>query len=182
MTSHAPCTIATAQPTYGFAPLKHDGLYLLLLVDTRHPGSRPLYTMVCETSAQWDVAAKWLMEHKDKWQHWGALGRISHDRLTTHIEALLEIEPMDPAVEACLFTESRDGRTLTLSELLRTRGRHQSSRMVWQRTFASKAKCRRAKAWILRHHPKLDTLAALACEEGGDAVDALLNRGLGSAV
>ncbi|MBN8840938.1 hypothetical protein F9288_05900 [Sphingomonas sp. CL5.1] len=174
--TRAPC-IATAQPIYGFVPVQRDGLYLLLLVDTQMPFLPPLHVMAFETSAQWDVAAKWLLERKNHWQSWGALARISRAELSAQVKALLEAEPMDPAVEACVFAESPDGRTLTLSELVRDRKGRQGRRQVWCRTFGSRAKCRRAKAWILRHYPQLDELAVLVREEGSDAVDALLDRG-----
>lgn len=173
--TQAPC-VALARRRYPFVPVQQDGLYLLLLIDTQLPCSPPLHVMAFETSPQWDVAAQWLLRREQRWQEWGELARISRERLMAHVDALLVAEPMEPAVEACLLVESVDRRTLTLSELLCDSQGRQGRRQVWRRSFGSRAECRRAKAWILRHDPQLDELAALAREEGAGAVDALLDR------
>lgn len=174
--THAPCIAPVAYPTYRFVPAQQGGRYFLLLVDTQSRCSEPLYVMVLDTSAQWDVAAKWLIEREDRWQAWGALARFSPDELITHIDKLLDAEPMDPAVEACLLTESQDGRVLTLSEILRDRLGCESQRPVWRRDFRSGVECRRAKAWILTSWSRLDDLALLASTQGAGAVDLMLDE------
>lgn len=118
--------------------------------------------MAMETPAQWDAAAKWLIERESQWQTCGTLARISLDDLIAHIDNLL--------------TESLDGRRLTLSEIVRDRRGDSSKRQVWCRTFGSEAECRRAKGLVLYHHPQLDELARVAREEGSAVVDMLLEQ------
>lgn len=90
MTPHVPCAALAAHPTYSFVPAQQGGRYLILLLDTQSRCSDPLYVMIFDTSAQWDVAAKWLIEREDRWQAWGAMARISPDELVKNIDNLLE--------------------------------------------------------------------------------------------
>lgn len=142
-----------------------DGFYHLILVEAwkleRREPFQPVYILSFATLEELEAGAEWVSAHRDRWQHWGALGQRSPQELRSELDALMQTKPMRPIRYAWMVNVEDDGRAVVLVELLIRADRTELRREAWRRDYASPEAAKRVAVWLIHRCQKSPDFAAL---------------------